>query len=147
MNRRLLAFLIAAAIVCLDQLTKYLVTSSVTPGSPVEVFSFFHLVNVKNTGAAFGMLKGLGNNFFIAVSALALVLIVILILKGIDGILGFSLILGGAAGNLIDRLAYGHVRDFIDLFAGDYHWPAFNIADSALTVGILLLAVTGMRKR
>lgn len=131
--------LVLVAVVAFDQLVKYLADTFVSPSSPVQVLPFFHLVNVKNTGAAFGKFKALGNNFFIAVSTVAIVFITVLLVKGKDGFFGLVLILAGALGNLIDRLLYGHVRDFIDLSVGRYHWPAFNIADSALTIGVLTM--------
>jgi signal peptidase II len=131
--------LILAAIIALDQATKYLADTSINPARPVEVLPWFHLVNVRNTGAAFGMMSTLGNWFFIPVTLLAIAIVSYLLIKTDDSTIGFTLILAGAAGNLIDRLLYGSVRDFLDFSLGSYHWPAFNVADASLSVGLFLL--------
>lgn len=147
MNRKALILLVLAVIISLDQLTKYLADTLIQPSSPVEILPVLHLVNVRNVGAAFGLFKGLGNIFFIALSFAAIAVISFLLIREKDGSLGLSLILAGAAGNLIDRLVYGYVRDFIDLSVGTYHWPAFNVADSALTIGITILVLAALFKR
>ncbi|MDI6729451.1 MAG: signal peptidase II [Thermodesulfovibrionales bacterium] len=135
------AFLIALIIFILDQTTKYLIKSYVSPYEIIRVLPFFNIVYVENIGSAFGMFKSLGNVFFIIVAALAMVFVSILIIKDKDNRLSFSLILGGAAGNLTDRIIRGYVIDFLDMYVGRYHWPAFNVADSALTIGIFLIAL------
>lgn len=147
MKRKALAFLIAASVVALDQLTKYLVTAHVSPFRPLEATPFFRLVNVRNTGAAFGVLSGLGNGFFIAISAAAIVLIAFLLIRGKDGFYSLCLILGGATGNLIDRVHFGYVRDFMDFSLRGYHWPAFNVADAALSIGIVLFIAGALLRR
>lgn len=134
-------FLVSFSIFTLDQFTKYLIKSNVSPYEIIRVLPFFNIVYVENTGSAFGMFKSLGNIFFIIVAVLAMVFVTVLIIKDRDNRLSFSLILGGAAGNLIDRIIRGYVIDFLDLYAGRFHWPAFNVADSALTIGIFLLAL------
>ncbi len=134
-----LFFLISLAICALDQFTKYIIKSRFHVFDVIAVLPFFNIVYVENAGSAFGMLKGLGNVFFIAIAAFAIAVVAFLIVRDGDNRLGFSLILGGAAGNLADRVIYGYVIDFLDLYAGKYHWPAFNVADAALTVGIALL--------
>jgi signal peptidase II len=139
MKRRSLFFLILALAVLLDQITKYLASNYIAPFAPVELLPFLRLVNVKNVGAAFGLFTSMGNAFFIIITLLAIALIVYLIIKEKEGFIGLTLILSGAVGNLIDRAAFGHVRDFIDFHAGGYHWPAFNVADSALTIGLAIL--------
>ncbi len=139
MKRRDLFFLILALSVLLDQITKYLASNHIEPSSPVDLLPFLRLVNVKNVGAAFGLFTSMGNTFFIIITLMAIALIVFLIIKEKDGFFGLTLILSGAVGNLIDRAFLGHVRDFIDFHAGGYHWPAFNVADSALTIGIAFL--------
>lgn len=98
-------------------------------------------MHVTNTGAAFGILRDLGNNFFIIISLIAITIIFYLLIKEKKHSLSYSLILSGAIGNLIDRLILGHVTDFIDLYVGRFHWPAFNVADSCITVGILILVI------
>ena len=140
MRRRTpLALAVLTALILLDQLTKYLASTMVEPFEPVVVLPFINLVNVVNPGAAFGLLSSMSNVFFIAVTLLATAIILYLLSKGEDGFWGLTLILSGALGNFIDRLALGHVRDFMDLHVGGAHWPAFNVADSALTIGVGLL--------
>jgi signal peptidase II len=147
MRRGLRAALTVSATVALDLLTKHLAATRIGPSETVEILPFFHLVNVRNVGAAFGMMRGLGNGFFIAVSIAAIAVIVYLIVRGDLGTLAPSLILGGALGNLADRVTLGYVRDFLDFFVGPYHWPAFNVADSALTVGLGLVMLGALRAR
>ncbi len=133
-------FLVSLSIFTLDQFTKYLIKSYVSPYEIIRVLPFFNIVYVENIGSAFGMFKSLGNIFFITVAVLAMAFVTVLIIKDRDNRLSFSLILGGAAGNLTDRIIRGYVIDFLDVYAGRFHWPAFNVADSALTIGIFLLA-------
>lgn len=138
---RKIAFIIIPLLVILDQATKYLADKFISPFSSVEILPFLNLVNVRNTGSAFGMFRDLGNNIFIIISLIAIGVIFFMLIKGKEDPLGLSLILGGAIGNLIDRLFRGSVVDFIDVFAGRHHWPAFNVADSALTIGIGLIFI------
>ena len=147
MKRKPLFFLILSLAVVLDQLTKYLASTFINPYEPIEVLPVLNLVNVKNVGAAFGLFSSLGNVFFIVVTLVAIAIILFLAIKEKDGFVGLTLILSGAVGNLIDRLVFGHVRDFIDLHACSYHWPAFNVADSALTVGIAVLIIGSLFKK
>lgn len=141
MKRNTVFFATLSLVVALDQLTKYMASKLIAPFEPIEVLPVLNLVNVRNVGAAFGLFTSLGNVFFVAVSIAAVALIVFIIVRERDGLVGLTLILAGAVGNLIDRLFLGYVRDFMDFHAGSYHWPAFNVADSALTVGIALLIV------
>ena len=131
--------LISLCIFALDQITKYFIRTHIGLFDIVRITSFFNIVHVLNTGSAFGLFKGLGNSFFIIIALLAMTLITVLIIKDSHNRLAFALILGGAAGNLADRIIFGHVIDFLDFYAGSHHWPAFNVADSALTIGISLL--------
>jgi signal peptidase II len=134
-----LFFLLSLVIFAVDQATKYLVASRFSLFEAVNILPFFSVVYVRNTGSAFGMFKSLGNVFFIAAAAIAIAVVAVLIVRNREGRFGLSLILGGAAGNMADRLIRGYVVDFLDFYAGGRHWPAFNVADSALTVGIGLL--------
>jgi signal peptidase II len=143
---------LAAVIVFLDQLTKFLAAGYLLPHEPVTLLPFLNLTLVHNTGAAFGFLSsasGWQNVFFIIVAVTAAAAIVVLLyrLTPKDRWLGvaLALILGGAIGNLIDRLTYGYVVDFIDVFYGPWHWPAFNVADSAITVGAAVLLFDALR--
>ena len=153
MPRQVPWFAVAAAIVLADQLAKWAALSSLRPGEPVAVTGFFNLVLVFNRGAAFSFLAnapGWQQPFFIAV-ALSAAAIVSWMLWRYPGrrllCAGLALILGGALGNLWDRVAFGHVVDFLDFHAMGWHWPAFNIADSAISVGAgILIAESFLRK-
>lgn len=148
MNKKLIKIvLIVFSVLFLDQLTKYLIKNFVGINDNIEIFPFLHIVNVKNTGAAFGMFKWIGSEFFIVVSIIAIAFVIIMLLKDSYNICGLSLLLGGAIGNLLDRLLYGSVIDFIDLSIGDYHWPAFNVADSSLTIGIGIILFTSIIRK
>jgi len=147
MKRALSVALIILAIIALDQITKYLIVNALSPYDSIEVFSFLHIVNVRNTGAAFGFFKSLGSSFFMIVAVVAIIFVVYLLMKRVYNTFGLSLILGGAVGNLIDRILYGQVVDFIDFSIGSYHWPAFNVADSSLTVGIIIILMTSVIRK
>lgn len=136
--------------VALDQLTKYLVVKSMALGAQKTVIKgFFNLVNIRNRGAAFGLLANLSTEFawifFIITTSLVLAVVAYLWWRLPEGqtaaALGYSLIFTGAVGNLIDRLRLGEVIDFVDLYLGHYHWPAFNVADSLVCLGAGLLVV------
>jgi len=144
MKKQSFAILIISLIIILDQITKFFVLRFIGPLDSVQIFPFLHLVNVRNTGAAFGMFKQFGSTFFIVISIFAIVFVTYLLRKGAYNFFGLSLILGGATGNLIDRILYGKVIDFIDFSIGDYHWYTFNIADSALSVGIIIILLTSL---
>jgi len=131
-----------------DQLTKYAATDYLLRQGEVKVAPFLNLVLVHNTGAAFGFLSGADgwqNAFFILVAVVACIFILWMISRlhrrELLLALGLMLILGGALGNLTDRLIHGYVIDFIDVYYRAWHWPAFNVADSAITVGAVLLVL------
>jgi signal peptidase II len=147
MKRVVLVFLIVTAVVVLDQITKLLIMTHVSPVESIRVFPFLHIVHVKNTGAAFGSFKSLGSTFFIVISVVAILFVIYLLMKNAYNQFGLSLVLGGAIGNLIDRVLYGKVVDFMDFFIGNFHWPAFNVADSALTIGIAVILITSLLKK
>ena len=133
-------FLPAALIVVVDQITKYLFW---TNGRNYEILDgFFNITLVKNAGAAFGVLQG-GRVFFIAASAVAILLITYLGLKlpreDRSRRICLGLILGGAVGNLIDRVRFGEVVDFVQIGFRGHYWPVFNVADVGVTVGASLL--------
>lgn len=147
---------LAGAVVILDQATKLLVQRAFRLGESLPVLpGFFNLTYVLNPGAAFGLLAGAAaafrGPFFIAVSVLAIAVICYYHARYARGrplsTVGLALILGGALGNLIDRLRVGMVIDFLDFYLGAYHWPAFNVADSGITVGVGLLLVEMLRER
>jgi signal peptidase II len=138
-------FLIAAAVVLLDQITKGLITQKFLLHENLEVIpGFFNLTYVRNTGGAFGFLAGeaskLRTGLFLAVSCAALGIIFYLYTKIPPGKkwldAGLAMTFGGALGNFIDRARFGEVVDFLDFYIGSMHWPAFNVADGAISVGI-----------
>lgn len=130
-----------------DQLTKFAAADYLLRHGEVKLAPFLSLTLVHNTGAAFGILSsasGWQNLFFIVIALVACIVILWVIwrldTKDILLATGLMLILGGAAGNLVDRLIHGYVVDFIDVYYRTWHWPAFNVADSAITIGAVLLA-------
>ncbi|MBV8030149.1 MAG: lipoprotein signal peptidase [Betaproteobacteria bacterium] len=142
-------FAASGAIIALDQLAKTLVLQHFAPGESVPLAAFFNLVLVFNKGAAFSFLAGQPGwqtPLLAVFSAAAALLLAWLIWKHAARRLfcaGLALILGGALGNLVDRLRFGHVVDFLDFHASGWHFPAFNVADSAITVGAALLIYEG----
>jgi signal peptidase II len=153
MSRAMSWFSASAAIVLADQLTKWLVLSRFAPGERIELTGFMNLVLVFNKGAAFSFLAdapGWQTPLLVAFALGAALIVSLLLLRSPERRLfcaGLALILGGAIGNVIDRLRFGHVVDFLDLHAAGWHWPAFNVADSAITVGAVLLILDGFRHR
>jgi signal peptidase II len=132
--------------ILLDQGTKLAVDGSMKLYQSIPVLPFFKLTYVHNTGAAFSFLSEAGGwqRWFFAGLALAISCVIavwLARLKQHETLLAvaLSLVLGGAIGNLIDRLAYGYVIDFLDVYYQTWHWPAFNIADSAITLGVILM--------
>lgn len=145
-------FGLALLVLLLDQVTKIWAEAALGYGQPVALLPFLNLTLVYNLGAAFSFLADAGGwqrSFFIVLSSAVSLVLAVWIWRLPPGarLLGgaLALVLGGAVGNLVDRLAYGHVIDFIDLHAGGWHWPAFNVADSAITCGVLLLLADGLR--
>jgi signal peptidase II len=146
-------FAVAVAIVLLDRVTKLLVLESFAPGERVPITGFFNMVLVFNKGAAFSFLAGASGwqtPVFAAISSIASVIITVLILRNTANRMlcaALALILGGALGNLWDRLLWGHVVDFLDFHAAGWHWPAFNVADSGISVGAVLLILEAFVRR
>ena len=151
-RRYLLASSLAAAVFGLDQASKYIVKASLSHGAGVPVIpGFFDLVHVHNRGAAFGFLNRPDQSWqtwmFAGASVLALAVILWILRRTPDQdvwtIAGLGLVLGGALGNLLDRVAQGYVIDFLDVYYRSWHWPAFNVADMAICIGVgsLLLAL------
>jgi signal peptidase II len=134
--------------VVLDQWSKQAIVSSMSLYQSIEVTGFFNLTYVHNYGAAFSFLHGAGGwqRWFFTLIAVAVSGVIFWWLKQSPKQqkllpLAFSFILGGALGNLVDRLMHGYVIDFLDFYIADYHWPAFNIADSAIFIGAGLLII------
>lgn len=136
---------LSVVVIALDQATKALLGSHFHPGEKLVLAPFLDLVFVFNRGAAFSFLSNADGwqRWFFVVLALAIsAWILVELRRHVRGVLmpfGLSLVLGGALGNVIDRLTHGAVVDFLSFHAGPYYWPAFNVADSAITVGVALL--------
>jgi signal peptidase II len=141
-------FLIAGIVLLLDRMAKWAVGRNIALRDSVTVIpGFFHLTHVQNTGAAFGLFAESSAQWkvgaLVSFSVIALVIVSALLWKNGHALstttVGLSLILGGATGNLWDRMTTGRVVDFLDFYVGSYHWPAFNVADSAIVIGAVLL--------
>jgi signal peptidase II len=149
MKRKYWVLLISFVLILgLDQYTKYRVEQNIPLHHTIKVVDgFFNLTHLRNSGGAFGILGGekggVGTFFFVSVSLMAVGILIYLLyrLKEHERTLSLSLslILSGAVGNLIDRIRYGEVVDFLDFHLFSHHWPAFNVADSAITIGIGLM--------
>lgn len=155
-KKYILFFFPVGMILLLDQMTKMYVMLNMSLGDSITVIDgFFNITYIRNPGAAFGFLADSSPSFrsifFIGIAIMAIIMILYLIKKISDEklLLGFclSLILSGAVGNLIDRMRFGEVVDFLDFYLFSYHWPAFNVADSAITVGAIILVLEMVKKK
>lgn len=144
-------YLISLSIFLLDILTKNYIQNKIMYGDQVEITSFLSFVHFQNPGAAFSFLSDQGGwqrYFLIVISLLAVIYIPWLInqyKKNMIIVIGLLLILGGAIGNLYDRISYGYVIDFIYFHIAKFYWPAFNVADSAISIGVLLFLYGSFR--
>ena len=148
MNSRVLGGLCAIAAFGVDQGTKALALNSPALENGVEVLPFLNLVRVLNDGVSFGMLGGVVPWWgLVALAAVVVAWLLIWLWKAPDGLTGaaLGLIIGGALGNILDRLRYQAVPDFLDFHFGTYHWPSFNLADVAIFCGVALLFWDGFR--
>ena len=157
MKKNIILFVLGAAtIVFLDQITKAaIVKNFLLHDSHTVMDGFFNIVYVMNPGAAFGFLADMSETFrylfFIGITVLVMMLIIYYIVK-IESqnrlyVISLTLIFAGAVGNLIDRIRFGAVVDFLDFYIGTAHWPAFNVADSSITIGAVLIVWGMIRKR
>ena len=151
---------LSSLVVIFDQITKYLAEDMLIRHRPVNIIEGLNMTLVYNRGAAFSFLSNAGGwqRWFFMVLSLGVSIALIVWLRQLSRteegkhiflVTGLALILGGAIGNLIDRLVYGYVIDFLDVYYAEWHWPTFNIADSAITIGACLLildAFVGHRK-
>jgi signal peptidase II len=153
--KRVHYLILSAVVIILDLWTKHLVLKSIRLHEAVPVIpDFFQIVHVRNTGAAFGLGANASSKLvpiLLNVGAIAVFCVVVVYAfrtAVTDRLLqtGLHLILGGAIGNLVDRFRFGYVVDFLDVYIGTHHWPAFNVADSAICIGIALLFFD-MRKK
>ncbi len=154
--RYFLLSLVTAAVVLVDQLTKIEVMQSMQLHESIPIIpNFFNLTYIRNPGAAFGLLAGSSSAFrlvffaFTSLLALGLLGTILMRMPESDWIGQYSIagILGGAIGNLLDRVRYGEVIDFLDFYVNAYHWPAFNVADAAITVGVVFLVLHYMLEK
>lgn len=155
-KKRLVWLVLPVTLIFFDQVTKSLIRENLARGEEVEVLEgFFRLNHVQNKGAAFGLFSGMEDGyrelFLTSLGAVALCLVIFysLRLRPNDALAqtGLHLIFGGAVGNLIDRFTVGWVTDFLELYWGDFHWPAFNIADSVIVLGVAILLIDTFRPR
>jgi signal peptidase II len=147
-------FWLSGVVLILDQVSKWFADSLLGPHEAVPLLPFLDLRKAYNPGAAFSFLSdasGWQRWFFSGLAVLIIGVLVVWLRRLSPGqgrvALALALILGGAAGNLVDRVLYGHVIDFIDLYYGTWHWPTFNIADSAITLGAVLLILDALLGR
>jgi signal peptidase II len=156
LKKTLFFLAMAALVLLLDQMTKAWIISTLRIHESLTVIGgFFNITHVRNPGAAFGFLAGASPAFryvfFLAVTVAAIVLILHYLrttrIEDISLVFSLSLILAGAVGNLIDRVRFGEVVDFFDVYIGVHHWPAFNVADAAITSGAAILMIILFRRR
>ena len=145
LQRHRLALIIGLVILVTDQITKWLVLVHVAPIWPIKITEFFNLVLVWNTGVSFGMFNDggdLGRWLLIGLALIISGMVARWLYAEQSRFMGFAyvIIIAGAIGNVIDRIRFGAVVDFLDVHVGGYHWPAFNVADSAIVIGALLIA-------
>lgn len=146
-------FLLSAAVLVLDQWTKWMIEIHLPHHASHPVIpGLFNLTHVRNTGVAFGMFATPGGEASWMLSALGLVALTLVLAYFAATprdhrllLLSLALVLGGAVGNLLDRMVSGAVTDFLDVYVGTHHWPSFNVADSAITIGIALMAIDAFR--
>ncbi len=144
---------VAIAVFALDQVTKEAIVEHFALHQSKEIIpGLFHLTYVRNTGAAFGILAGTETwrlYFFLFVGVVALISLFHFFYSNYRDplvVVGTAMVCGGAAGNIADRIRFGYVVDFLDFFIGRYHWPAFNVADSAITVGVFFLMLHFLKR-
>ncbi len=144
-NKYLTLFLVSNTLIIIDQYTKFLVNTHIPIYNSINVIeNFFHLTHVRNPGVAFGLFADQDSEYkalvFILISSVAIIAILVIYHQTPDDKImvrsGLIMIFSGAIGNLIDRIAYKEVVDFVDIFFGNYHWPAFNFADACITIGV-----------
>tara|TARA_B100001079_G_scaffold64426_2_gene54876 strand:- start:1102 stop:1623 length:522 start_codon:yes stop_codon:yes gene_type:complete len=149
-NKYLLLFFVSNFLIILDQLTKYMVTIHVPLHYSISVIEgFFSITHIRNPGVAFGLFAGHESEykvlFFIVISIIAIIAILVIFHQTPDDKrmvkVGLILIFSGAIGNLIDRILHKEVIDFLDFFYNGSHWPAFNVADSCITIGVSFMIV------
>lgn len=144
---------LAVVVIVLDQLTKYIASTSLEMHQPVAVMPMFNWTLMHNPGAAFSFLADQDGwqRWFFAVIAVVVSIVIVLWIKRLQQhekwqAIALALILGGAIGNVIDRIWLGYVVDFIQVYYQQWYWPAFNIADSAISIGVLMIIIESIRE-
>src|SRR5207249_6460145 len=141
--------LISGAVLVLDLWTKHWATRALAFQEPVEILGpFLRFTYTRNSGVAFGLGAGLPFPYYVFSIAAVIVIVTLFVRQRVTGLsrqIALALIMGGALGNLIDRLRFGEVVDFIEIGYGRWHWPVFNVAGSAVTIGVILFAITWPR--
>ena len=144
---------VSGLIVFMDQISKLWIDANLRLYESIDILPIFQIIHVRNLGAAFSFLSDAGGWqrwFFVTISFVASIALTIWLLRlpktAIWQAISIALILGGAVGNLIDRLAYGYVIDFLLVYYQSWHWPAFNVADSAITVGAIMLLIDAIKQ-
>ena len=155
LRQYLFLVIVSGTVLIFDQVTKALIQRTMQLHESIPIIGpVFSITYIRNPGAAFGLFAQHGNGlrtaFFITISVVAVIFLAALFAKTPPqarlGRLSISLVMGGALGNLIDRLRFGEVIDFLDFYIGRYHWPAFNVADSCISTGVALLIWHFMRQ-
>ena len=137
-----LTIFLAIFVLLSDQLSKLFVVANLGLGDSFEVLPFFNIVRVENTGITFGILKNIAPQFLlIAVSFATIIALLFWIRRNPNFLLPIGVVIAGALGNIVDRMMRGAVIDFLDFHVYGYHWPAFNIADSAIVIGVFALLI------
>ncbi len=151
-NRMLKWLWLSLLVIVLDQLTKLWASSALSYGDPLAILPSFNLTLMFNTGAAFSFLNQAGGwqRWLFAFIALVVSAVLLLWMRRLNRserwlAIALALVLGGALGNLIDRLYLGYVIDFVDVYYDKWHWPAFNVADSAIFIGVVMLIIDSLR--
>jgi len=144
---------LSIVVVILDQWTKHIASSSLEMFQPVAVMPMFNWTLMHNTGAAFSFLADAGGwqRWFFAIIAVVVSVVIVFWLKRLEQhekwqAIALALILGGAIGNVIDRIALGYVVDFIQVYYQQWYWPAFNIADSSIFIGVAMIVIDSIRE-
>ncbi|GGF96000.1 MULTISPECIES: signal peptidase II [Cysteiniphilum] len=154
-NNQLRWVILSIIVIIIDLGTKYLASQNLTYGQPVEILPFFNLTLLHNYGAAFSFLSNANTTWqVILLSGIALIVAIVILIwlarlpknKNLTAC-ALALILGGALGNVYDRIIHGYVVDFLDFHINNYHWPAFNIADSAICIGAVILILMSFKSK
>ena len=140
------------SIIALDQLTKYIVTHNLRLNQSIPISSFFNITYIQNKGVLFGIMNNSSLSPFLVITAniIAITILILWSLRPENNLwirAGITLIISGAVGNLIDRLLYGGVVDFLDFHIHQYHWPSFNVADISITIGTILLGIGLLKEK